>query len=121
MRVSKQFREFPKVWGGGGESILGPVPPAPLCSPGRSLFLNKHMYIYICTCVSPTHNSVPVRVLSYVEVFLSCLTGAELEVPVHVFGPETHMTAIVSMALGKRRTPKSLVPDQPHIISQRVN
>jgi ATP citrate (pro-S)-lyase len=28
--------------------------------------------------------------------------GASLGVPIHVFGPETHMTAIVSMALGKR-------------------
>lgn len=25
--------------------------------------------------------------------------------PIHVFGPETHMTAIVSMALGKRDIP----------------
>ena len=28
--------------------------------------------------------------------------GETLGVPIHVFGPETHMTAIVSMALGKR-------------------
>ncbi|CAF0998648.1 unnamed protein product [Adineta ricciae] len=28
--------------------------------------------------------------------------GASLGVPIHVFGPETHMTAIVGMALGKR-------------------
>ncbi|CAF3194974.1 unnamed protein product [Rotaria socialis] len=28
--------------------------------------------------------------------------GASLGIPVHVFGPETHMTAIVGMALGKR-------------------
>jgi ATP citrate (pro-S)-lyase len=27
--------------------------------------------------------------------------GASLGVPIHVFGPETHMTAIVSMAFGK--------------------
>ena len=26
--------------------------------------------------------------------------GSSLGIPVHVFGPETHMTAIVSMALG---------------------
>ncbi len=26
--------------------------------------------------------------------------GASLGVPIHVFGPETHMTAIVGMALG---------------------
>ena len=33
--------------------------------------------------------------------------GAELGVPMHVFGPETHMTAIVGMALRKRSIPKS--------------
>ena len=32
--------------------------------------------------------------------------GAELGVPLHVFGPETHMTAIVGMALGKRSIQK---------------
>ena len=26
--------------------------------------------------------------------------GASLSIPIHVFGPETHMTAIVGMALG---------------------
>ena len=30
----------------------------------------------------------------------------------HVFGPETHMTAIVAMALGKRPVPRSQVPEQ---------
>ena len=28
--------------------------------------------------------------------------GAALDVPIHVYGPETHMTAIVGMAMGKR-------------------
>lgn len=32
--------------------------------------------------------------------------GSTLGVPVHVFGPETHMTAIVAMALGKRAVPE---------------
>lgn len=32
--------------------------------------------------------------------------GSTLEVPVHVFGPETHMTSIVAMALGKRSIPE---------------
>ena len=32
--------------------------------------------------------------------------GQTLGIPVHVFGNETHMTAIVSMALGKRPIPK---------------
>ena len=30
--------------------------------------------------------------------------GDTLGVPMHVFGPETHMTAIVGMALGTRST-----------------
>lgn len=33
-------------------------------------------------------------------------------VPIHVFGPETHMTSIVSMALGKKEIPQS--PKQMH-------
>src|SRR5699024_2344335 len=33
-------------------------------------------------------------------------TGNSLGVPVHVFGPETHMTAIVAMALKKKDIPK---------------
>ena len=31
--------------------------------------------------------------------------GKNLNIPLHVFGPETHMTAIVGMALGKREIP----------------
>lgn len=33
--------------------------------------------------------------------------GANLGIPVHVFGPETHMTAVVGMALGKRPIPST--------------
>lgn len=33
--------------------------------------------------------------------------GSSLGIPLFVFGPETHMTAICSMALGKRAIPKS--------------
>jgi len=36
-------------------------------------------------------------------------TGANLGIPVFVFGPETHMTAVVGMALGKRAIPKDPV------------
>lgn len=32
--------------------------------------------------------------------------GQSLRIPIFVFGPETHMTAIVGMALGKRPIPK---------------
>lgn len=34
--------------------------------------------------------------------------GDSLNIPIHVFGPETHMTAIVGMALGKRDIPQKL-------------
>ena len=36
--------------------------------------------------------------------------GQSLSIPIHVFGPETHMTAIVGMALNKTDIPK---PSQP--------
>ena len=38
--------------------------------------------------------------------------GSTLGVPVHVFGPETHMTAIVAMALGKASVPE--LPEPHH-------
>ncbi|XP_064456434.1 ATP-citrate synthase-like [Ornithodoros turicata] len=37
--------------------------------------------------------------------------GNTLGVPVHVFGPETHMTAIVAMAMGKREIPAMPEPN----------
>lgn len=38
--------------------------------------------------------------------------GGRLGVPIHVYGPETHMTAIVGMALGKCDTVKPSKPLQ---------
>lgn len=38
--------------------------------------------------------------------------GSTLGVPIHVYGPETHMTAIVSMALGKKDIPETPQPVQ---------
>ena len=37
--------------------------------------------------------------------WLGTISGETLGVPIHVFGPETHMTAIVGMALGKKKIP----------------
>lgn len=37
--------------------------------------------------------------------------GSTLGVPIHVFGPETHMTAIVAMAMGKRAVPEMPQPN----------
>lgn len=39
------------------------------------------------------------------DEFLVQISGETLGVPIHVFGPETHMTAIVGMALGKTDIP----------------
>lgn len=36
--------------------------------------------------------------------------GQSLRIPIHVFGPETHMTAIVGMALEKKPIPKPSKP-----------
>ena len=36
--------------------------------------------------------------------------GDSLKLPIHVFGPETHMTAIVGMALNKKDIPKASKP-----------
>lgn len=41
----------------------------------------------------------------FIYLFIHCLSGASLGVPVFVFGTETHMTAIVGMALGKTKIP----------------
>lgn len=41
----------------------------------------------------------------YFEVVFGIVSGMSLGVPVHVFGTETHMTAIVGMALGKSEIP----------------
>lgn len=37
--------------------------------------------------------------------------GGTLGVPIHVFGPETHMTAIVAMAMGKKSLPEMPEPN----------
>lgn len=37
--------------------------------------------------------------------------GSTLGIPLHVFGPETHMTAICGMALGKRQIPQTSSAD----------
>ena len=39
---------------------------------------------------------------------VTVFTGDSLGLPMHVFGTETHMTAIVGMALGKREIPKEV-------------
>ena len=55
----------------------------------------------VCVCVF-----VCVRIRHQGRQCLSCVcTGETLGVPIHVFGPETHMTSIVSMALGKKSVP----------------
>lgn len=41
-------------------------------------------------------------------------TGQSLGVPMHVFGTETHMTAIVGMGLGKTPIPQKPPVDAGH-------
>ena len=44
--------------------------------------------------------------------------GSKLGLQIYVFGPETHMTAIVGMALGQRTIPKPARPEQPALQPQ---
>ena len=39
----------------------------------------------------------------FVKLFLYIVIGPQLGIPLYVFGPESHMTSIVAMALGKRK------------------
>lgn len=43
-------------------------------------------------------------------------TGKTIGIPIHVFGTETHMTAIVGMALGHRP-----IPNQPPAAAHTAN
>lgn len=38
------------------------------------------------------------------------ITGQTLEIPIHVYGPETHMTAVVAYALKHKSSP---APEKP--------
>jgi len=40
--------------------------------------------------------------LKFHNLLCALCSGETLNIPIHVFGPETHMTAIVGMALGKK-------------------
>ena len=51
-----------------------------------------------------------IEFIEFKRYFVLC-SGGTLGVPVHVFGTETHMTAVVGMALGIREIPKQLVLD----------
>ena len=44
---------------------------------------------------------------------LSIGSGSKLGLEMYVFGPDTHMTAIVGMALGHRPIPKPTKPEPP--------
>ena len=47
--------------------------------------------------------------------------GSKLGLQMYVFGPETHMTAIVGMALGQRPIPKFSKPDQQQSQTQPLS
>uniref|UniRef100_A0A5K3FW85 ATP citrate synthase n=1 Tax=Mesocestoides corti TaxID=53468 RepID=A0A5K3FW85_MESCO len=46
--------------------------------------------------------------------------GRSVDLPIHVFGPETHMTAIVSMALGLIETPSAVAFTIPSFFEQQI-
>ena len=39
--------------------------------------------------------------------------GGQIDLPIHVYGPETHMTAIVGMALGQAPISDPIPPEAP--------
>ncbi|CAF96059.1 unnamed protein product, partial [Tetraodon nigroviridis] len=49
-------------------------------------------------------------------LILFCFSGKTTGIPIHVFGTETHMTAIVGMALGHRP-----IPNQPPVAAHTAN
>lgn len=49
--------------------------------------------------------------LFYVNFRIIREVGKTLGIPLFVFGPETHMTAIVGMALGKKEIPSETSAD----------
>lgn len=50
------------------------------------------------------------------SLILCCFPGKTTGIPIHVFGTETHMTAIVGMALGHRP-----IPNQPPAAAHTAN
>lgn len=56
--------------------------------------------------------------LIFLHLFVSLFvaTGKTTGIPIHVFGTETHMTAIVGMALGHRP-----IPNQPPAAAHTAN
>ena len=60
------------------------------------------VHLYISALSSP---SLPPWMITAQPCRVMRDVGKNLGIPLHVFGPETHMTAIVGMALGKRSIP----------------
>ena len=51
-----------------------------------------------------------------IDLLLHVSSGKTTGIPIHVFGTETHMTAIVGMALGHRP-----IPNQPPVAAHTAN
>ena len=81
------------------------------CPLPRTDYAICDIYIYtycIWTCIFTFFVKIPRVIMYLLYVYINekiCLLGQTLGVPIHVFGPETHMTAIVGMALGKKTIP----------------
>ena len=74
----------------------------PSLGPVLHHFINRHIHWHYPTFM---HAS---QTINHTIVFTYWI-GIELDLPIHVFGPETHMTAICAMALGlKPITPSNV-------------
>lgn len=84
--------------------------------------------IFLSACIGDMRAWMPVKVVGFffckLNWCLSCFTlnsftfslGKTTGIPIHVFGTETHMTAIVGMALGHRP-----IPNQPPMDAHTAN
>jgi hypothetical protein len=85
---------------GGVQDEIARAQSDDLCSPWWSKLPGRIAHNEICRCVFCAY---------YAWLFMLC-AGASLGIDVHVYGPETHMTAVVGAALGKRALPARAIP-----------
>ncbi len=62
-------------------------------------------YLLYCQAITRFAHVVKMALVWFFFYRIIREVGHSLRIPIYVFGPETHMTAIVGMALGKRPIP----------------
>ena len=92
-----------------------------ICSMGKKLVSNYFQVILLDYTWPLKRNNNVFNACQIISNYfkLSCLTlsaGKTTGIPIHVFGTETHMTAIVGMALGHRP-----IPNQPPMDAHTAN